>query len=270
MAHEAQKFAGLDLEYYDSILGPAQIDAIAADLARRVPAKPGGDVLELACGTGIVTRKLRERLDPAARLVATDLSPAMVDYARNKLSAQKGIEWREADASSLPFDDASFGAVVCSLGVMFVPDKKKAFAEARRVLREGGSFCFNTWDSLQENPHARTAAQVMDELFPGDPEMQFAKMPFSFHDQAVIRELLAGHALRELRMDKTPITIHCESAQRYATGMVRGTPRALLIRERGKSLDEVIDKLAAALACIGGSAPFSLQGQVIAVEARAV
>lgn len=270
MAHAAQKFAGLDLEYYDSILGPAQIDAIAADLAQRVPARPGGDALELACGTGIVTRKLRERLDPAVRLVATDLSPAMVDYARNKLREQKGIEWREADAASLPFADASFGAVVCSLGVMFVPDKNRAFAEARRVLRQGGTFVFNCWDSLQQNPHARITGEVMDELFPGDAEMQFAKIPFGFHDQVLIRKLLAEHGLRELRIEKTPIAIHCETVHRYATGVVKGTPRALLIKERGKSLDEVIDKVAAALARAGGEAPFGLPAQVIVVEARAI
>jgi ubiquinone/menaquinone biosynthesis C-methylase UbiE len=269
MAHAAQAFAGLDAEYYDSILGPAQLEAIASELVGRVPSKPDGDVLELACGTGIVTRKLREQLDPAVRLVATDLSPAMIDYARKKLREQEGIEWREADMASLPFPDASFGAVVCSLGIMFVPDKKKAFAEARRVLREGGTFLFNTWDSLHENPHARTAGEVMDELFPGDPEMQFAKIPFGFYDYAVIRKHLAEHGLRELRMEKRPIAIHCETVHRYATGMVKGTPRALLIRERGKSLDEVIDKLAAALARVGGDAPFRLPAQVIVVETRA-
>ena len=270
MAHEAQKFGGLDLEYYDSILGPAQLESIAEDLVRRVPAKPPGEVLEIACGTGKVTTKLRARLDPGVRIVATDLSSAMVEYARGKLRGEQGIEWREADAASLPFADAAFGAVVCSLGVMFVPDKKKAFAEARRVLREGGVFVFNTWDRLQENPHARIAGEVMDEIFPGDPEMQFAKIPFGFNDEALIRSLLAEHRLRELRIEKVPIPIRCESAQRYATGVVRGTPRALLIKERGRSLDEVIARMATALARAGGEAPFRLQGRVIAVEAQAV
>jgi ubiquinone/menaquinone biosynthesis C-methylase UbiE len=270
MAHAAQTFAGFDLEYYDRILGPAQIEAMAADLIRRLPQQPPGEVLETACGTGIVTQKLREHLEASVRIVATDLSRAMLDYARNKLREHKGIDWREADAASLPFADAAFGAVVCSLGIMFVPDKNKAFAEARRVLREGGIFLFNCWDSLQENPHARISSEVMDELFPGDPEMRFAKIPFGFHDVAVIRKLLAEHRLREERIEKTRIEIHCESAHRYATGQVKGTPRALLIRERGKPLDEVIDKIAAALARVGGDAPFRLTGQVIVVEARAI
>ena len=138
------------------------------------------------------------------------------------------------------------------------------------MLREGGAFVFNTWDRLQENPHARIAGEVMEEIFPGDPEIQYAKIPFGFHDEALIRSLLAAHRLRELRIEKVPIAIRCESAQRYATGTVRGTPRALLIKERGRSLDEVIARMAAALARAGGEAPFRLQGRVIAVEAQAV
>jgi ubiquinone/menaquinone biosynthesis C-methylase UbiE len=270
MVNTAAQFGGLDHEFYDSILGPAQLDAIAADLTGRLPAQPPGDVLEMACGTGIVTRRLRQRLEPGVKLVASDLSPAMIDFARNKLGGEKGIEWREADAANLPFADASFGAVVCSLGVMFVPDKRKAFAEARRVLREGGLFLFNVWDSLQDNPHGRIAAGVIEELFPGDPEMQFAKIPFGFHDQALIRSLLAEQRLRALRMEKTRTEIHCETAQRFATGMIRGTPRGLLIRQRGKSLDEVIGRLAAALARVGGEAPLRLPAQVLVVEAQAV
>src|SRR5258708_18622650 len=93
-------------------MGPAQFEAFGADLVRRLPTQPPGDVLEIACGTGIVTRRLRERLDPAVRLVATDLSRAMLDYARAKLAKFPGIEWREADGAALPFADAAFGAVV--------------------------------------------------------------------------------------------------------------------------------------------------------------
>ena len=138
MADVRASFSGSIPEYYDRCLGPAWFDAFAADLARRLPAKPPGDVLEIACGTGLVTRRLRERLDSTVRLVATDLSNAMLDYARAKLSESKDIAWREADAVKLPFGDGEFGAVVCAFGVMFVPDKQAAFREARRVLKEGG------------------------------------------------------------------------------------------------------------------------------------
>src|SRR5918995_3864395 len=132
MVDTAANFSGSMPEYYDRIMAPAQFDAFAADLVGRLSTRPPGDVLEIACGTGVVTHRLRERVDPRLRIVASDLSKAMLDYARNKLRGARDIEWREADAAALPFKDATFGAVVCAFGVMFVPDKKAAFGEARR------------------------------------------------------------------------------------------------------------------------------------------
>ena len=117
-------------QYYNDLLGPICFDTFAADLVRRFPKRPPGDVLEIACGTGLVTRRLRERLSPSLRLVATDLSKAMLDYARAQLDGRRGIEWREADALKLPFEDKEFGAVVCGFGMMFVPDRQAALREA--------------------------------------------------------------------------------------------------------------------------------------------
>jgi len=269
MDHVARQFGGLDLEHYDSILGPAQLEAIAAELSARLPANPGGDVLELACGTGILTRKLRERLEPARRIVATDLAQAMVEFARRKLDAD-GIEWRQADMAALPFANGSFAAVVCSLGIMFVPQKEKAYAEARRVLREGGLFLYNTWSGLADNPQARIASEVIEALFPGDAQMQFARIPMGYHDLDLIRRHLAQARLREVAIEKKAIPIRCESAHRYATGLIKGTPRALLISERGRSPDEVVDRVAEALVRAGGDRPLKLTAHILVIEARAV
>src|SRR5258708_15048112 len=153
-----------------------------------MPLRPKGDVLELACGTGIVTQRLRERIDPNFRLVASDLSEAMLAYARSKVKGK--IDWRIADAAALPFKDETFGAVLCALGVMFVPDKEKLFAETRRVLAEGGLLLFNTWDRIELNPHSRITSEVMQGLFPGDPEMDFSSIPYGFNHEAIIRGLL--------------------------------------------------------------------------------
>ena len=269
MTHAAERFGGLDLEHYDAILGPAQLEPIASELSTRLPADPGGDVLELACGTGIVTRQLRERLERTRRLFATDLSPAMVEFAQRRLPAE-GIEWREADMAALPFADESFAAVLCSLGIMFVPQKEKAYAEARRVLREGGLFLYNTWSGLADNPQARIASEVIEALFPGDAQMQFARIPMGYHDLDLIRRHLAQARLREVAIEKKAIPIRCESAHRYATGLIKGTPRALLISERGRSADEVVERVAEALARAGGDRPLKLTAHVLVIEARAV
>ena len=268
MADVRASFTGSIPEYYDSCLGPAWFEAFAADLAQRIPARPPGDVLEIACGTGLVTRRMRERLDPAFRLVATDLSKAMLDYARRKLNDRKGIEWREADAVDLPFGDDEFGAAVCAFGVMFVPDKRAAFREARRVLKQGGIFLFNVWDRIEENPHAAANAEVIEGLFPGDEEMRF-RMPFEMHDPALLRQLLAEARFQEVQIEKKRHQVDRVSARDVAIGQIRGTPRSLMIEKRGVSLDEVIEKATAALGKIGGADPYRAPAQAVVVEARA-
>lgn len=268
MVDVAANFGGSMPEYYDRILGQAQFDVFAADLVRRLPARPHGDVLELACGTGIVTRRLREHLHSGVRLVASDISKAMLGYAQGKLQKIPGIEWREADAGALPFADESFGAVICAFGVMFVPDKKAAFREARRVLREGGTFLFNVWDGLDANPHSRATNDVIEAMFPGDPEMRF-RGPFEFNDRALLRSLLAEGRLREVRMEPVRLEVRCPSAREYASGQLKGTPRGALLTQRGLAIEELIDTVAAALARVGGDAPFCCTAQALVIEALA-
>ena len=269
MVDVAADFSGSMPEYYDRIMGAAQFDVFAADLVRRVPVRPPGDVLEVACGTGIVTRRLRERLDSRVHLVASDLSKAMLDYARRKLERVAGIEWREADAAALPFADGLFGAVVCAFGVMFVPDKKAAFREARRVMREGGRLFFNVWDGLDANPQSRATNDVIEAMFPNDPEMRF-RGPFEFNDQALLGSLLDEARFGHVRMEPVRLEVNCPSARDYATGQLKGTPRGALFAKRGVSIEEVIDRAAGALVKVGGAAPFKVTAQALVIEARAV
>ena len=255
-------------ENYDRLLGPAWFGPVAEDLARRLPEDPGGDVLEVACGTGLMTALLRERLAPSRRLVATDLSPPMLDYARGKLSDVPGIDWQEADALALPFADGAFAALACSLGVMFPTDKERLFAQFHRVLRPGGLLLFNVWDRKELNTCVRVYSDVIEGMFPGDPEMQFT-VPYSMYDTARLRELVVGAGFEEPAIEKAQITVQGMTALEIATGQVRGTPRGLLLTRRGVDLEEAIAKVAAELEKVGGGGPtFRATGQVIAVAAR--
>jgi ubiquinone/menaquinone biosynthesis C-methylase UbiE len=268
MVDTARDFGGSMPEYYDRLLGAAQFDAIAADLVRRVPVRPKGEVLELACGTGIVTERLRERVDPFFRVVATDLSDDMLAYARNKVKGK--VDWRKADAGALPFKDQSFGMVICGLGVMFVPDKKKLCSEVHRVLLEGGVFLFNVWDGLERNPQGASTARVFEELFPGDPEMQFAQIPYSWNDQGAIRQHLEAARFKDVTIEPVRFEIKAPSARTYAMGQIRGTPRGALIEKKGRSVDEVIDEVAQGLAAVGGAEPFRVQANLLLIQAKAV
>ena len=132
---------------------PLIFEPYAVDLAERLAARRPRRVLEIAAGTGVVTRRLAATLPEGSAIVATDLNPGMLAEART-VGTARPVDWRTADAQQLPFDDAAFDAVVCQFGVMFFPDKAKAFAEARRVLRPGGAFLFNAWDRIEDNEFA--------------------------------------------------------------------------------------------------------------------
>jgi SAM-dependent methyltransferase len=255
-------------QYYNDCMGPLWFDAFAADLVQRLPENPAGDVLETACGTGIVTRRLRERLSPSVLLAATDVSKPMLDYARAKLGARPGIEWREADAMNLPFEEGRFGAVVCGFGIMFMPDLDAALREARRVLADGGVLLFNVWDRIEENPHALANATVLEAMFPGDREMHF-RLPYEMHEPGLWRRLLAAARFRETLIETKRIRIDRADPRSIATGQIRGTPRSGLIEKRGVSLDLVIDKVSAALTKAGGD-PYTGPAQAVIVQAQAI
>ena len=147
-------FAGSIPRIYDTHLVPLIFEPYAADLVARLALRPLARVLEIAAGTGVVTRQLASVLAPHVAVVATDLNQAMLDEAAAR-GTSRPVEWRQADAMQLPFPDGSFDAVVCQFGVMFFPDKPKALSEARRVLKPGGVFLFNVWDRIEENEFGR-------------------------------------------------------------------------------------------------------------------
>lgn len=266
-ANPRATYGGSIPEYYDRYLGTAYFGPPAAELARRVPANPGGDVLEIACGTGLASRRIRARLDPSVRLVATDLSAAMLAYAARQPGTD-AIEWGEADACRLPFADGDFAAVVCALGFMFPPDRAQAFSEARRVLKPGGKLLFSVWDRIEENPAGRVATEALEGLAPGDPDLVF-RTQYELADPALLRHLVTGGGFTDVRIEQVPLEVSGVSAQVLATGMIRGTPRANLIASKGFDLERVIERVAAALASSGGVDPYHASGKVIFVEARA-
>lgn len=252
-------------QFYDDFMGPVQFGPFAADLAGRIPTDVRGKVLEIACGTGLVTRELRRRLLPSVDIVATDLGAPMLDYAKQRVTAG-GIAWRLADAQDLPFADGEFAAVVCGFGLMFPPDRGKAFAEARRVLAPGGLLLFNVWDRIEENPHALANAQAVEARFPGDADMKF-RTPYELHDPALLHSLLAQAGFADVAIETRRIAIDGADPRKIAAGQIRGTPRAALLLQRGVPLDAVIHDVAAALARQGGD-PYHGHAQALVVQAR--
>jgi len=180
-------FAGSVPENYDRYMVPLIFEPYAADMARRAASLSPSAVLEIAAGTGVVTRALAPKLSPAASYIVTDLNQPMLDYAASRQGSDSRIKWRQADAMSLPFENAAFDLVCCQFGAMFFPDRSAAYREARRVLKPGGHFLFSTWDRIEENEFADDVTNVLAEIFPNDPPRFMARTPHGYHDTALIR-----------------------------------------------------------------------------------
>jgi SAM-dependent methyltransferase len=266
------RFAGSIPETYDTHLGPLFFEPYAADLAARLarlelPTAQGSRVLEIAAGTGILTRRLRQALPPAVTLVATDLNEPMLEVARRRLGSVPGIEWRQADATALPFPDRTFDAVVCQFGLMFVPDKTLAAREVFRVLRPGRRFLFNVWGSLEENPLGRIAHEAVASFFPADPP-GFYLVPFGLHDTAAIAAILAGAGFEEIEVSTVGLRAEAPSAEHAAVGLVRGSPILNAIEERGSAKPEtIIAAVAAGLAGAYGEGPLRVPMQAHVISA---
>lgn len=247
-------FAGSIPENYDRYLGPSFFEPFAKDLVARLPNAPLQSVLELACGTGIVTRQLRKALPAQTRIVATDLNRAMFEFAQKKSQPNENIEWQEADAGALPFAAETFDAAVCQFGLMFVPDKQAAVREAHRVLKRGGVFLFNVWDAIEHHAIARTTHETVATFFASDPP-NFYEIPFSFHDEKTIRALLESAGFKNIECETVTLPCRSSSADELSIGLVRGNPIATAIEERGVDIGEVIAAVRQKVAQHFGEAP---------------
>jgi ubiquinone/menaquinone biosynthesis C-methylase UbiE len=261
----AFSFAGTIPEAYERYLGPVVFEPLARGNAARVPVEAGIRVLETACGTGRVTRCLIERLPADGRLVATDLSPAMIAIASAGISDSR-IEWRAVDATETPFEAAAFDAVVCQFGVMFFPDKPKGYREARRLLRSGGVFLFSTWAPHADNPWAEAIRATLADLFPNDGEPLFEK-PFAFNNEARFRADLREAGFASVNTEWAEIPLDAESAEAFARGFITGTPLVDGIRERGADPQAVQDLLTARYRRELGDAPMRSKMRALVVTA---
>jgi SAM-dependent methyltransferase len=242
-------FAGSIPKLYETHLVPLIFAPYAEDLKRRVGAIDPHRILEVAAGSGVVTRALATVANDGASIVATDLNQAMLDEAAAAGTARP-VLWQQADAMALPFADGEFDVVVCQFGAMFFPDKPKAFSEARRVLKPGGTFIFNVWDRISENEFADTVTRALEAVFPEDPPRFLARTPHGYHDRPTIeRDLATGGFTEPPRIATVAARSRAESARMPAIAYCQGTPLRNEIEARDAArLAEATDVAAAAIA----------------------
>jgi len=229
-------FAGSIPKLYQSHMVPLIFQTYADDLARRLAQRKVSRVLEIAAGTGVVTRALDAALDERVSIVATDLNPTMIEEARTHRT-RRAVEWRPADAMALPFDDGAFDCVVCQFGAMFFPDRVRAFAETRRVLAPGGVFVFNVWDRIEENDFANVILQELAALFPQDPPRFMARTPHGYHDVDAIRHDVMGAGFPAPLIETLAARSVAPSPLEPAMAYCQGTPWRSEIEARGSLVE---------------------------------
>ena len=267
--HSDKVFAGSIPALYESHLVPLIFEPYAADMADRLASRSVFRVLEVAAGTGVLTRALARKLSAGVEIVASDLNQPMLDEAMAR-GTPRPVQWLQADAQQLPFPDASFDAVVCQFGAMFFPSKPAAFAQARRVLRPGGIFLFSVWDEIGENEFADEATNALAALFPDDPPRFMARTPHGYRDRlAIERDLSDGGFTAAPIFNVVTARSRAESPRIAALAYCQGTPLRNEIQARDASrLAEATNAVASAIAARFGPGPVDgkIQALVVAVE----
>lgn len=262
-------FSGSIPKLYETYLVPLIFEPYAADLTRRLASRSLTRVLEIAAGTGVVTRSMAAALPERVAIVATDLNQSMIDLA-STIGTNRPVEWRQADAMQLPFSDGLFDAVVCQFGAMFFPEKSKAFSEVRRVLRPGGVFIFNVWDRIEENEFADTVTTALESLFPMDPPRFLARTPHGYYDRLIIeRDLANGGFTASPQITTVAARSRAESSRTPAIAYCQGTPLRNEIEARDASrLGEATDLAAGAIARRFGHAAVDgkIQAHIVTIE----
>ncbi|HYH97068.1 class I SAM-dependent methyltransferase [Hyalangium sp.] len=248
-------YVGAIPENYHSGVGPFLFEPYAQELSARIAAFSPRRVLETACGTGLLTRRLREALPGEALLIATDLNEPMLAVAKRTVGPGANVQWAREDMTRLRSGSGEFDAVVCQFGIMFVPNKPAAAREALRVLKPGGRLLMATWRAVAENEAIRLAHETVSSLFPGELP-QFYLTQTGHGDPQEITRLLVSAGFVDVQAEVVQKRSTITSMREVAVGLIEGFPIVDFIKARDPALVPVaVDTLTEALGKHFGQAP---------------
>ena len=209
-------------EVYEQYFGPALFSPFARVLLEYAAPQPGERVLDVACGTGIVTRHVAPMVGTAGRVVGLDISSAMLAVAR-ALPVPGGatIAWQEGNALTLALPDNAFDLVLCHQGVQFFPNRGAAAQEMRRVLTTGGRAVLGAWQDLQRHPVFAAVYEATARRL--NAPISAVALPFVFGDAAALRALLSAAGFHRIEITPRSLTVDFPSPERFVQLTVLGS-----------------------------------------------
>ena len=210
----------------DAYFAPSQLCPFADDMARRLSRINKGPLLEISADTGTLTQAIAAAMSAGLTIVATDPDVDMVEHASMKPGMAR-ITWQTADPCALPFPDETFGIVTCQFGVAALPERVKAFREARRVMKPGGRFVFGVPAHIRHNPVADCLQNAMQALFPLNPPAFVGRILHGYADNEAIDDDLTAAGFTDAIYTSVELPCVAASSREVAIGFCLGTAAAL-------------------------------------------
>jgi len=190
-------------ESYERFMVPSLFAPWASHLIQRASPQPSERVLDIACGTGIVARKVVPRVGSEGMVVGLDANPDMIRMARASSEQNRiAIEWHTGPAEQLPFSDENFDLILCQFGLMFFSDRHAALMEMHRVLKTGGRVVLSVWQGLEHHPFYQAIHDVTQRQL-GKSSVQAV---FSLGDANELRKLLADSGFQHITIESVSVT----------------------------------------------------------------
>ena len=257
MSDEYWQLDGSAAELYQHYLVPGITAKWAKDLVHRARLRGGEDVLDVACGTGVVARLAASKV-ASGHVTGLDLNAGMLAVARGVLNEGAAVDWMEGSALDLPFPSGRFDAVLCQLGLQFFPDQPRALREMRRVVRERGRVAVSVYSPIERTPGANAFVSALDEVL-GPEASRIKRGEHSFANPSQLEKLLDDAGFGTVDVQTVVQTISFPSVRDYVRFQLLATPMTTLLKDRIEpERQAIISSVASRTAAL--STPTMLEG----------
>lgn len=232
-------FGASPAENYQRFFVPSIGRPVADDLIAVADLRPGQRVLDVACGTGVVTRLAAERVGAAGAVAGLDVNPGMLAVARSQAPTDTPIEWHQANADSIPLPDEAFDVVLCQMGLQFITKKLAALREMRRVLKPGGRALVNV-PGPKPAPFAVLTDALASHLSP--QAASFGDLVFSMHDADELSELMRSAGFRKVDVQAKSKSLRLPAPEDFLWQYLYSTPLAEAVAQAGEVKRDALER----------------------------